>query len=113
MDAYLGDYLGSLLTGRPFVSLIISYDGSDIAVGGRALIDGEWRAIDRVAAERMPQVVAWPGGERPAPPPQPPESVPRLTSAVGLEAYKRPGTPTVHPTRPGRPTMGAGRVGEE
>src|SRR3546814_10620470 len=28
MDAYLADYLGSLLTGRPFVSLILSYDGS-------------------------------------------------------------------------------------
>src|SRR3546814_5668677 len=43
----------------------------------------------------MPQVVAWPGGERPAPPPQPPESVARMTSAFGLEAYQRLARATV------------------
>lgn len=95
MDAYLADYLGSLLAGRPFVSLILSYDGSDVAVGGRVLVSGQWRTIDRVAAERMPHVVAWPGGQRPDPPPRPPESVARMTSAFGLEAYQRLARSTV------------------
>jgi tRNA A37 threonylcarbamoyladenosine dehydratase len=95
MDAYLADYLGSLLPGRPFVSLILSHEGHDIALGGRTLVDGEWRVIDRVAAERMPHVVAWPAGHRPPPPPPPPESVARMTSAFGLEAYQRLARSTV------------------
>ena len=89
MDAYLTQYLADFLPGRPFVSLILSQMDGDLAVGGRVHVDGVWREIDRVAAERMPQMVAWPGGRRPPPPPPPPESVARMTSAFGLEAYQR------------------------
>jgi molybdopterin/thiamine biosynthesis adenylyltransferase len=89
MDAYLSDYLIGFLPDLPFVSLILAHVDNDIAIGGRVLVDGRWAIVERVAAERMPHVVAWPDGQRPAPAPVPPESVARMTSAFGLEAYQR------------------------
>jgi molybdopterin/thiamine biosynthesis adenylyltransferase len=94
MDAYLASYLADFLPDRPFVSLILSQLDSGIALGGRVHTAGEWCDVERVAAERMPQIVAWPGGSRP-PLPLPPESVARMTSAFGLEAYQRLARSTV------------------
>jgi molybdopterin-synthase adenylyltransferase len=95
MDAYLSDYLRSFTPNQPFISLILSHIESDIAVGGRVLVDDEWALVERVAAERMPHIVAWPKGQRPPPAPPPPESVARMTSAFGLEAYQRLARSTV------------------
>jgi len=95
LDAYLADYLAGFFPDRPFVSLILSHIEEEIAVGGRVLVDGEWHMVARVAAERMPNIVAWPGGDRPARAPPPPESVARMTSAFGLEAYQRLARSTV------------------
>jgi molybdopterin/thiamine biosynthesis adenylyltransferase len=95
MDAYMSDYLSGFLSDRPYISLILSHIEDDIAVSGRAMVQGEWTIIDRVAAERMPHIVAWPNGQRPAPAPSPPESVARMTSAFGLEAYQRLARSTV------------------
>lgn len=95
MDSYLANYLADFCPDRPFVSLILSRVEQEIAVGGRVQVDGEWRTVARVAAERRPDVVAWPGGDRPALPPPPPESVARMTSAFGLEAYQRLARSTV------------------
>lgn len=95
MDDYLAGYLADFLPDRPFVSLILSHIDADIAVGGRVAFHGQWRIVERVAAERMPHIVAWPEGRRPPTPPPPPESVARLTSAFGLEAYQRLARSTV------------------
>lgn len=93
MDAYLAAYFADFAPGRPFASLILSRmdgeDGPEIALSGRVRIAGEWRPVTRVAAARRPDIVAWPGGRRPDPPPMPPERVARLTSAFGRQAYQR------------------------
>lgn len=89
MNAYLAGYLADFAPRRPFVSLILSEAFGEIAVSGRVHHAGAWSEVGRVAAERRPHALAWPGGRPPAPPPIPPERVARLTSAFGREAYQR------------------------
>ncbi|KAA2244262.1 ThiF family adenylyltransferase [Salinarimonas soli] len=89
MDAYLAAYVADFAPGRPFASLILSRVEGEIALSGRVFLNGSWHGIERVSAERRPDIRAWPGGERPAPAPMPPERVARLTSAFGREAYQR------------------------
>lgn len=89
MDQYLAGYFADFAPGRPFISLIFSQMEEETAVSGRVFFDGQWVEIGRVAAERLPSVVAWQGGQRPPPAPLPPERVARLTSAFGREAFQR------------------------
>jgi molybdopterin-synthase adenylyltransferase len=95
MDGYLAEYLTDFLPGRPFVSLILSTVDGLCAVSGRVFFGGIWTDIGRVAAERDPTLRAWPSGRCPAEPPMPPESVARMTSAFGREAFERLNRATV------------------
>ena len=95
MDAYLAGYAQDALPERPYVSLVVSRQGQEVAVAGRVRIGEHWADVVRVAAERAPQVIAWPRGLEPPAPAKPPESVARMTSAFGLEAYQRLARSTV------------------
>jgi molybdopterin/thiamine biosynthesis adenylyltransferase len=86
---YLAEYFKDFTLGRPFASLILSAMEGEIAVSGQVLHADRWLDIDRVAAERRPDVVAWMQGRKPPPSPIPPARVARLTSAFGREAFQR------------------------
>jgi molybdopterin/thiamine biosynthesis adenylyltransferase len=88
MDAYYGSYFSDFAPARPYVSLILSTIGGELAISGRVLWRGQWLLVDRVAIERTP-TRAWVGG---APPDKGVEKhirTARLVGAFGAEAASR------------------------
>jgi molybdopterin/thiamine biosynthesis adenylyltransferase len=94
MDTYYADYFSGFAPGRPYVSLVLSEMGGELAISGRVCWNGAWHQVQRVLVERTP-LRTWVGGRRPAPDRQRRERVARLRSAFGEEAAASLGRSTV------------------
>ncbi|MCK6478848.1 MAG: ThiF family adenylyltransferase [Planctomycetes bacterium] len=88
MDTYYADYLSGFAPGRPYVSLVLSEMGGELAISGRVFWKGRWGLVQRVLVKRTP-LRAWVGGRRPVPDPPARNRVARLRSAFGDEAESR------------------------
>ena len=88
MDGYYGPYFNDFAPNRPYVSLIFSKVGGELALSGRVFWKGEWLQVQRFAMERIP-TTTWVGGRRPSRLEQPRERTARLNAAFGDEAAAR------------------------
>ena len=88
MDGYYGPYFNDFAPNRPYVSLIFSRVGGELAFSGRVFWKGEWLQVQRFAVERIP-TTTWVGGRRPSRLEQPRERTARLNAAFGDEAAAR------------------------
>ena len=86
MDGYYAKYFGPFAPGRPYVSLIISRLGTDIAVGGRVHSQGQWSQVRQVAVERG-SVRAW--NDPRAPSDSAVSGRDRLVAAFGIQSARR------------------------
>jgi molybdopterin/thiamine biosynthesis adenylyltransferase len=94
MDGYYGPYFNDFAPARPYISLIFSRIGGDLALSGRVFWRGEWFQVVRFAIERTP-VRPWIGGHQPPVEEAPRERTSRLNAAFGKQAASRLRSSTV------------------